>query len=309
MEEAPSEGVEAESDGLPKVDRDAAERYLARHRRSSASLLAAFRGTGDTNYLFEAARNFSEDPQVQWTVLMHNLFPDDRRKWLEAFKASSPSNSLASYLSAQDYFEAGKKEAAVTELQAALGRSQFENFETSARLDSEELFLSSGRSLRDASQSALAVIAADYLPELASFKRLSQSIAGLEPQYASPEQASSLASVVQSGLSLADQLRSGDSGKYIINGLVGNADEAILLRQLDPNTSYSFLGGQTPAQRLDELKQIKQEIRQVTRTFTSIYPTLSEPEQLDYLQRSNIYGEFEAERWLVQEYGSAAQAQ
>ena len=69
------------------------------------SLLAAFRALDDTNYLNEAATNFPNNPQVELAVLAHDEFPADRRKWLDLFKASSPSNSLANYLSAQDYFQ------------------------------------------------------------------------------------------------------------------------------------------------------------------------------------------------------------
>ena len=62
------------------------------------SLLAAFRALDDTNYLNEAATNFPNNPQVELAVLAHDEFPADRRKWLDLFKASSPSNSLANYL-------------------------------------------------------------------------------------------------------------------------------------------------------------------------------------------------------------------
>ena len=46
------------------------------------SLLAAFRSSGDTNYLNEAATNFPNDPHVELSVLAHDEFPADRRKWL-----------------------------------------------------------------------------------------------------------------------------------------------------------------------------------------------------------------------------------
>ena len=58
---------------------------------------------------------------MQLAVLAHNAFPEARRQWLDAFKASSPDNSLANYLSAQDYFKNGQPEAAMKELQ--IGRA------------------------------------------------------------------------------------------------------------------------------------------------------------------------------------------
>jgi len=105
-----------------KLPRQTIEEYLRLHHRSAESLLAAFHAsgdaenpTGDLNYLKEAATNFPSDPQVQLAVLAHNAFPEARRQWLDAFKASSPSNSLANYLSAQHYFKNGQSEASAVE--------------------------------------------------------------------------------------------------------------------------------------------------------------------------------------------------
>src|SRR6185437_7654844 len=75
---------------VPRLPREKVEEYLARRHRDVASLLAAFHALQDTNYLREAATNFPNDPQVQWTILAQDAFPQDRRKWLDAFKTSSP---------------------------------------------------------------------------------------------------------------------------------------------------------------------------------------------------------------------------
>jgi len=55
------------------------------------------------------------------------------------------------------------------------------------------------------------------------------------------------------GLAFADQIRSGENGKLIINQLVGNSSEALALSGLDQNTSYDFLDGQTPGQALQQI--------------------------------------------------------
>ena len=60
----------------------------------AASLLAAFRALEDTNYLDEAATNFTNDPQVQWTILARNAFPEDRRRWLDLTAPTSSWPSL-----------------------------------------------------------------------------------------------------------------------------------------------------------------------------------------------------------------------
>ena len=111
--------------GQPKIPREKVEEWLALHHRDAASLLAAFHALEDTNYLNEAATNFPNNPQVEWTILANNAFPEDRRKWLDLFKNSSPSNSLANYLSAEDDFKNGNSDAAINELLSAKGKSQF----------------------------------------------------------------------------------------------------------------------------------------------------------------------------------------
>ncbi len=100
----------------PKLPREEVEMYLERNGRSAASLLTAYRSLQDTNYLREAATNFPNDPRVQSSVLQRDLFPEERRKWLDLFKASSPENPLANYLSALDYLNGAQSTLAVSEL-------------------------------------------------------------------------------------------------------------------------------------------------------------------------------------------------
>jgi hypothetical protein len=59
------------------------------------------------------------------------------------------------------------------------------------------------------------------------------------------------------GMNFSDQLNSGVSDKYIINQLVSRAIKAVSISQLDQNTSYDFLNGQTPDQVLQQLKDQK----------------------------------------------------
>src|ERR1035437_4425276 len=161
---------------VPQISREQAEAWLAKHHRNAMSLLAAFRAMNDTNYLNEAATNFPNDPHVELAVLAHDEFPADRRKWLDLFKASSPSNSLANYLSAQDDFKNGNTEAAASELLAASGKSQFDNYTMENQLDAEELYSASGKSPIEVATDGISDMAGENMPELAIFKRLAQGI-------------------------------------------------------------------------------------------------------------------------------------
>ena len=57
------------------------------------------------------------------------------------------------------------------------------------------------------------------------------------------------------GIDFGNKIATGDDGKFVINQMVANATQAIVLESLDQNTSYDFLGGETPAQRLADIKQ------------------------------------------------------
>jgi hypothetical protein len=304
----PEAEPESDAAGQPKLPREKVEAWLAKHNRNAASLLAAFHAQDDTNYLNEATTNFPNDPHVELAVLARDEFPADRRKWLDLFKASSPSNSLANYFSAQDYFKNGNTDAAVNELLAASGKTQFDNHGMETQLDAEELYLDSGKSSREATSFAMSDMSAEDLPELATIKGVDHGIADLMQQKLAAGDADSAANLAQMGMMIGDKLNSGDSGKYLINQLVGTATEAIVLQHLDQNTAYDFLDGQTPAQVLQENKQQKVALRGMLTNFQAAYPSLTDAELNNYVQRSRIYGEAAAMQWVVQQHPPASPA-
>lgn len=304
---APTNSEEVESAPAPKISREQAEVWLAKHNRNAMSLLAAFRAMGDTNYLNEAATNFPNDPHVELAVLSRDEFPADRRKWLDLFKQSLPSNSLANYFSAEDDFKNGKSDEAVQELLAASGKSQFNNFEMENQLDAEELYSASGKSLMEVATDSMSDMTGDVLPELATYRRLAQGIGNLEKQYTDAGDANSAVNLTQAGVTFANQIQNGDSGKYLVNQLVGMAIERMMLSQLNQNTGYDFLDGQTPAQVSDALKQQKAETRKLITDFTPAQMQMmtSESEMASYIQRMKIYGEIEAMKWVIQQHPPA----
>jgi len=290
---------------LPKLPREEVEKYLEQNRRSAVSLLAAYGALRDTNYLKEAATNFPNDPRVQLSVLRRDVFPEERRKWLDLFKASSPDNSLANYFSARDYFKNGQSEPAVNELLEAAGKPAFKDYVMEFKLDEEELSLAAGRSSLQARLSSSGW-AEDLMPQLASLKALAQDVAALQRQYSSTGDNASVEHLAQMGLSLADKLDTGDGARIVLNQLVGRAIEAIMLKQLDPNASYDFLGGKTPEDRLAALKEQKASIDSLRQTFLETIPNMTEAELLNYTERQRLYGQAEAMRWLQRRSAAGA---
>jgi hypothetical protein len=287
----------------PKLPREEIEKYLEHNQRNAASLLSAYRALGDTNYLKEATLNFPNDARVQLSVLARDVFPEDRRKWLDLFKASSPDNSLANYLSARDYLKNGQSGLAASELLEAAGKPGFQDYAMESKLDDEELNMAAGRSSIQARLSSSGWVD-DHLPELASLKGLAQDMARWQQQYLSAGGKAEAENLAQMGLTLASRLNSGDGGKFVIDQLVGRAVEAVMLSQLDPNASYDFLSGKSPNDRLAELKEQKASLTALRQNFRDALPNMTEAELLSYTERQRISGELEAMRWLQQRRNS-----
>lgn len=277
------------------------EEYLQRHNRDAASLLAGFHVLHDTNLLYEAVTNFPNDPHLQWTVLARNLFPEDRRKWLDNFKTSAPGNSLANYLSASDYFQNHQPEAAMKEINAAAGKSQFADYSMETILDSEDLYRFGGRSPGEIRTAAMANMGEDVLPELSQIKGVARGLQDLQHQYANSGDAASVQAIAQMGVEFANKFTTGNSTKFIITELVGNASQAVVLESLDQNTSYPFLGGETPAQKLADIKQEKTSLQNLNKAVAVAVTQASDDQMNAYWERMKIYGEMPAMQWLVQQ--------
>jgi len=294
----------ADAAAAQKNLRQKVEEWLALRHRSANSLLAAFHVLDDINYLKEAATNFPNSPQVEWTVLARDAFPEDRRKWLDLYKASSPSNSLANYLSAQAYFQNGQSEAAVKDLVAASGKPDFENYTLESQLNAEELGLFAGKSALDSVETALAGSSKDTLQELATLKQLAGQMEDLQKQELNVGDHSSAENLADMGTMLGGQLNNGANGNSLINRLAGFAIEEKMFDQLDPNTNYDFLDGETPAQRLGEIKQQEAILGQLSKSFEAIQPGLTDAEKVSFQERVNIYGEVAAMQWILQQHGN-----
>jgi hypothetical protein len=289
--------------GPPKTMRQKVEEWLGLHHRSAASLLAAFHVLNDTNFLREAATNFPDNPRVQLTILARNVYPENRRKWLDLFKASSPTNSLANYLSAQTYFQNGQSDAAVKDLVAATRKPDFENYSLESQLDAEELGLFCGESPLKSIESARAGAAGDTA--LATIQHLAAQMADLQEQELNVGDIDSAENLAQMGTILGDQLTSGAGGNYILNQLAGIAVESMMLEQLNVNAGYDFLGGETPGERLRQLKDQKAILGQLQKNFDAINSNLTDAEKVNFQERVKIYGEVAAMRWVVQQHGNS----
>jgi len=178
----------------------------------------------------------------------------------------------------------------------------FENYAIESQLNQESLAECSGKSPIEAARISLTGFSEDNLPMVVALKGLALQMGDLKKQFAAVGDKDSVENLTAAQLDMADQIGSGTSGNYINNQLVAIAIESISLSQLDQNTSYDFLDGETPAQVAQEIKNQKIQLSQTIRSFHALYHQFTESELLNYTERIKTDGELEAMKWVVQQH-------
>ena len=290
------------SEEAPKLTVQQLETYLRENRRSAASLLAAFRTTGDQTLLQEATEKYPDDPQVAFTAAMRkDAPPEERRQWLEKFKQTDPDNPLGNYMSALDHFKNGQIDQAVQELSAASAKSNFRDYTTEFYQNDEEAWRAAGYSVAEAKTIGSAGL---VLPHLGPSKELGHKLADLARAYRGVGDEASAQLTLQMALNLGEQLDT-TAGTPLITQLVGRAIQGIALRELDPTSALGNTG-QTVQQRLDELTRQRETVRDLTQGFDDLIPKLSEQDWISYKDRWRSFGEEAALRWLRDKYAIQA---
>jgi len=289
------------------VSRERIEEYLRQRGRDGVNLLAAFHLASDPehpqaglDYLKEASAKFPGDSRVQLAVLDQGAFPEERRKWLDAFKESSPGNSLANYLSAAGYFKDDQPDAAVKELLEASGKEQFADFAMESYLEAAELSRLDGASSLIANTAAASAVSQDLMPELSNMKAIAQGVLDLQKRYMSSGDTASVENLSLMVVYLADKLVIGSGGRFVISQMSGLAMESMALQSLNQSAAYDFLEGQTPAQRLEDIRLQRLEMETSAAGFASAFASGTEADRVSYVERLKIDGELSATRWLIQ---------
>ena len=155
----PKTNLEQWTEKIPnRITAEQAEAYVRENHRNLVSLLSASRTSGEKGYLREAMQRFPNDPRVAFDAYFFSGGPRDnsqpatpeRRQWLENFKQSDPNNPLPNYLAARDDFRAGRTDLALQELQAASGKTAFDDYLLDSLQSTEEAYRSAGLSEADA---------------------------------------------------------------------------------------------------------------------------------------------------------------
>jgi hypothetical protein len=272
---------------------------LAAHGRSAASLLAAFRTTAEPALLAEALQKYSGDPQVGFEASIRNdASPEQRRAALDAFKQAAPENALAFCLSAVDHFKAGQVDDAVSDLNAAATKAQFQDYTLDRLRTDEDMYRQAGYPPGESQ-----FIADAFLPEahLTQLMDLGRNLVDLAGGYATIGDQEAQKTALQMALNLGRHLDDPAAAQTMRWQLIGIRIERAALETMEP-ASPIFDTGQLAQDRLDQLARQKNDIQQLTKQADPIWKSLSDADWTGYHSQMAAAGEEAAVRWLVSNY-------
>jgi len=183
----------------------------------------------------------------------------------------------------------------VAELLAASGKEGFNDYLTASIDRREQLYRASGEPPLDAQ--AISMFG-QMLPYLATLRALSREIAEALSTTPAQGDAASAENLLIAGIQLGQRLNGEVGGHFLIHQLVGIVIEQKLLETLPPQKTYDWLG-QTPAERLAELQQQKDQLNQIGKDWSSALGHLSEADLAIYFELVKSNGEFAAMQWLA----------
>ncbi len=268
------------------------QRFLARNRTNADSLLAAFNVTADPEFLREAARRHPNNPWVISSVLGNDVFPDQRREWIERFKQVAGENPLPNYLSAREHLQNQQSQQALQETVDAAAKPGFNDYTLDRTQGLEELYLSSGYSPAEAKALATMGVQEPALPVL---RDLANDLSKMERQYAAVSDSASVAMIARLGLGLAANIS--DAGaRSLGTRLLGAALERDFLTGLDPSGAYDFLQ-QPIGERLTQLRADRTAALEESKLANQWMATANETQLVSYFDRMKLYGEVAALQW------------
>ena len=273
------------------------EEFLRQNRTNAHSLITAFAATHDREYLRQAGRLFPEDSFVQAQMLMHDVFPEERQKWLEAFKASAPDNAFPNMLSARERLRAGDIAGAMAEVAAAQGKP-FEDYTRRSMVALTEAYMSAGRPVAEANVAGSAEI---LLPHLAQIKEVSAGLLNYARE--NPANADAARAAVWQ---IGSLLREDGGGGILLTDAVGVAIQNLLLGNWPPDRAAPFLEG-TVEEQLAANRAHREQVQMGTALFDAWLPNAPEHEIIAYIERIKAFGEWDALNWLRGRHPELAQ--
>ena len=284
---------------VPTLSIEKAEKFLAENQRNAASLVAAFRTTGESRFLAEAMQKFPNDLQVAFEALSTaDPTPEERRKWTDAIKQADPDNSLGNYLSAQDYFKSGQIDLAVGELEAASNKSWFNDLTLERMQFNEEAYRANGFSEAESRSAGMFELP---LPLLKVMPSLVENIIALSKSYRQAGDGVSADAAVAIAVNLGEQFQNSGNA-LLVNQMLGMGIEQSALEALDPDALFGP-AGRTPRDLLQDLNADRAAISALLRETVPLQDRMTSQDWIGYMNRMKMLGEVDAMRWLRTNFG------
>jgi hypothetical protein len=266
--------------------------YLNANQYNALSLVTAFAASGDKEFLKQAAKSYPNDPLVQAKVLMHDLFPEERQKWLEAMKSNDPENSLPHLLAATDLMKNGDVKGAMAEISSASNKS-YNDYTRESGMGLEEAYLSAGRNVAEAKAFGSSEI---LLPHLAPIKEAASKMAEAANAMAQSGDKQGAAALLNATYAMGKQFRdSAETGGILLSDLVGLAIENIALTRWPEGVEAPF---GNPHEQIKLNKDHRAEAQKLSAAVDAWLPNAPDNEIINYFDRLRTYGEWNAVNWL-----------
>lgn len=277
-----------------------AEAFLKENRRSAASLLAAYRTTGDQSLLAEAMKHYPTNAQVAFEAAFKpDATPAERRQWLDAFKQAAPDNVLGNYLSALAHFQSGQTDLAVQDFIAAASKKHFNDYTLDRIQGDEEAFRSAGYT---EAETGMAATWGLTLPQLQQLRDAGQKMIELAQSYREAGDEASAQSALRMVVNLGEHFdgSTGKAGVPLVAKLVGLAIERKALAAMDP--AEPFAGNQTVQERITQLTRQGDAIKALVKQIEPIQSKMTPQDWIAYNSRTRAFGEENAIQWLTEKY-------
>jgi hypothetical protein len=291
----------------PKLTSEQIAPFLAQNHRNAASLLAAYRATGDRAYLLEAMERFPKDPGVALLAFYRGIPSGDlraaaseqRRQWLETFQQAAPDNALADYLSAFDHFKAGQPDLAAQEVLAGAGKPGLQDYLVDQIQNTEEAYRAAGYSEAEAKAYGMSGMRVTHLTEL---NLLGGELIKLARSYQQAGDNASANAAFQMAIQLSERL--GQPGSLTVVPTYASINiQREVLKSMDPNSVYGS-NGQTVQDQLNALNERLATLKDIGKQAREILPSLTDQDLISYFDRTTLFGEEAAQRWLVSKYAA-----